>query len=274
MPVGMTMTVEKVDCCSDGNASPCPALQEARRELDRLRALLAAGRPERQLQSAFLNNTSHELRTPLTTILGMAELLEDGASGPLNDEQLMFLKSIQGAAVRLTGLVDDLLDLAQLEAGVLKLDPAEADVKELLTEVAAELRPEAAKRGLTLAVEPVDGAICARLDERRVRQALRHLVTNALKFTPPGGTVRLTAALAPDHLEVDVHDTGIGLEAGHLARVFEKFYQVDDGASRSHDGAGLGLTLAKGYIEAHGGRMVVESHPGDGSCFGFRLPRR
>ena len=259
-------------------ASPRDEIARLRSELARQRALAdgAAGKGAQleRLQGAFLDNASHELRTPLTTILGLAELMEDEVTGPLTDDQRKFLGEIQGAATRLTSLVEDLLEMAQLQAGVLKLYRQECDLSRLLAEVVDEYRPLAEQQALSLAFEAPGEALLVCADARRVRKATSHLLHNAIKFTPAGGRVAVTVDRVPEGARVEVRDTGIGVDGPQLARMFDRFYQADFGNTRAHGGAGIGLSLAKGLIEAHGGRMHAQSAQGEGSRFGYTLPAR
>jgi signal transduction histidine kinase len=268
----------------DGEAPHDAARDDAKdREIAHLRHELArlahlvdglAGRDGQRecLQGAFVDNASHELRTPLTTILGLAELLEDGAAGPLNATQQAFAGEIKQAGRRLTDLIEDLLEMAQLQAGALKLLRQECDLRGLANEVADAYRPLAERDGLALiyTAPPHSVVVCG--DERRLRKAAGHLMANALKFTPSGGRVAVSVALEPSIARLEVTDTGIGIEPAALMRLFTPFYQVDATMTRTHGGAGLGLALAKGLIEAHGGQIYASSEPGRGSRFGFTLP--
>jgi signal transduction histidine kinase len=215
---------------------------------------------------------SHELRTPLTTILGLAELLEDGAAGPLNATQQAFAGDIKQAGRRLTDLIEDLLEMAQLQAGALNLLREACDLRGLAREVAETFRPVAEREGLVLSYTAPAHSVLVCGDERRLRKAAGHLVANALKFTPSGGRVAVSVALEPAVARLEVTDTGIGIEPAALTQLFTPFYQVDATMTRAHGEAGLGLALAKGLIEAHGGQIYALSEPGRGSRFGFTLP--
>lgn len=227
-----------------------------------------------RLRRNFINAASHELRTPLTSIMGYAEFLEDQVAGDLTKTQHEFVREITHAARRLRRLVDDLLDFARMEAGTFSLVCRPADLAALLVEELKSLEPQAQRAGIRLELKPLAGPIRLRLDEMRVGQVLLNLVGNALKFTPAGGSVTVSATPGDTEVVVSVQDTGIGIAPEDLPRVFEKFYQVDPSNTRAHGGAGLGLSICKAIVEAHGGRMGVLSEPGQGSTFWFSLPTR
>jgi signal transduction histidine kinase len=225
-----------------------------------------------RLKGDFLNAASHELRTPLASIMGYSEFLEDGMGGPVSPEQLEFIREIQHGATRLQRLVDDLLDFARLEAGGFKLDQHEEDLREAISEVSRALLPQATAKGVSLRLELPAEPQDVRMDQRRIEQVLLNLVGNALKFTPAGGEVRIGVRGVSGAMRVEVTDSGIGIPAAQLPRLFEKFYQVDPSTTRSYGGTGLGLSIAKALVEAHGGEIGVESALGKGSCFWFTLP--
>lgn len=243
-----------------------------RRELEdellaaRLKAFNAEG-----IQSAFLSAMTHELRTPLNAILGFTEVLMEGLSGPVNEVQARQLGSVDKSAKRLIELIDDVLDLAKAQTGQLELSREEFDLGRSVRKVAIEVGAEAEKRDLPLTVKIGPGAERAIGDMRRTEQVLRHLITNAVKFTERG---EVKVELMRDELEIFtlVKDTGIGIDQGQLCRLFKPFSQLDSGRARRYDGAGLGLSLSKLLIEAMGGRIWVDSRPGAGSTFGFSLP--
>jgi PAS domain S-box-containing protein len=224
------------------------------------------------LKSSFISTVSHELRTPLATILGYAEFLEEQIGGPLSTDQRTFVSQIHLGAKRLEALVDDLLDFARLESGSLRLNCQEADLVQKVREVASSFAPMAQAKGVTLHLEVPDQPLILRMDGLRIAQALSNLIANALKFTPSGGHVRLTVHATEREAWVSVHDTGIGIGREHLAYLFQRFYQVDPSTTRVHGGAGLGLSITKALIEAHGGQIGVESKVNEGSCFWFALP--
>jgi len=230
---------------------------------ERNEALETAGR----LKSEFIANVSHELRTPLNAVIGFAEILTNRYFGTLNPRQLDYSNSILASARLLMGLINDILDLATIEAGYMMLETGRIEVFAMLQAVLSLTRDRARSRDLELDLRcsPEIGIIEG--DERRLKQALFNLISNAIKFTPPGGAIRLEAARDKDALSLTVADTGIGIPAADQARVFEKF---ERGVRQS--GAGLGLSLVKNLIELHGGTVVIESASGQGTRITCRLP--
>ncbi|MDB5102248.1 MAG: histidine kinase [Cyanobacteria bacterium RYN_339] len=226
-----------------------------------------------KLRSNFFGLVSHELRTPLSAIVGFAEFLEDDVGGTLTERQQDFVQEIQTGARRLASLVDDLLDFARLEAGTFRLMPQEGDLCEKVREALEVIAPQASQQQLKLELElpPDPVVLCA--DLPRLGQVLINLLTNAMKFSPDGSQVRIAVEANPREVRVRVTDHGIGIAPEHVQRIFERFYQVEPTTTRAQGGAGLGLSIAKALVEAHGGQMGVESVPGAGSTFWFSLPR-
>jgi signal transduction histidine kinase len=240
---------------------------------NRLKAQLDELQTLDRLKSDFLNVVTHELRTPLTSIRGFSEFLEDGIGGQLSTDQQDFVRHIQVNAEQLGALVDDLLDLARLEAGRFTLRRQAVELVGLAREVVEGLRPQALSAGLTLAVEAPSPPLTLYADPVRMRQVLGNLLANAVKFTPAGGTVTVAVREAGDSFVLSVQDTGIGIAEEHLPRLFSKFFQVESALNRTFKGTGLGLPITKGLVEAHGGSIEVTSRPGEGTTVTVRLPR-
>ncbi|HEX5500575.1 MAG TPA: ATP-binding protein, partial [Thermomicrobiales bacterium] len=217
----------------------------------------------------FVANVSHELRTPLTSIRALVETLEAGAIDD-PDVAVPFLRQIVGEIERLTTLVDDLLDLARLESGRLALDRRPLDPATTIERAANRLQPQVERAGLTLRTSAPAGLPPMLADPGRVEQVLLNLVHNAIKFTPPGGSIVVSAAVAGEAVEVSVADSGVGIAAAAVPRLFERFYKVD--RARHSEGTGLGLAIAKHIVEAHGGAIRAESAPGRGATFTIALP--
>jgi signal transduction histidine kinase len=225
-----------------------------------------------RLKREFVSVVSHELRTPLSSVLGYAEFLEDELAGPLNADQKAFVSHIQDGTRRLQRLVDDLLDFSALEGGSLRLERRSVDVREKLTAALESMRPQAQKAGITLVEAVPPSPIPMVLDPGRLEQVLINLIGNAIKFTPAGGTITVRVSSLPQELRVEVRDSGIGIPADQLSRVFERFFQVDSTTTRERNGVGLGLAISKAIVEAHGGRIGCYSQEGRGSTFWFSLP--
>ncbi len=236
----------------------------ARREAEIARS---AAESASQAKSAFATALSHELRTPLQAIAGFTELL---STLPLNEERrAAALGHIQDATAHIAALVDDVLDIAKIEAGALSLQLTDVDVATVIQDVLDLVSPLAADRGITLHPRPVTGTV--RADERRLRQVLINLVTNAVRYNRPAGTVEVAAEPGDSVIGIAVTDNGPGIPAGQLDRLFVPFDRLSAEQGREQ-GAGLGLPLARGLAEAMGGELAVTSRPGAGSTFTVRLP--
>jgi signal transduction histidine kinase len=249
------------------------AIQNARlfRQLEqKSRELEAANRHK----SEFLANMSHELRTPLNAIIGFSEVLLERMFGEINPKQEEYLQDVLASGRHLLSLINDILDLSKVEAGRMELELATFDLRLALDNALTLIRERAARHGLTVSlhVEPGVGEIVG--DERKVKQVLLNLLSNAVKFTPAGGRIDVRAAPAGDAVEIAVADTGIGIAPSDQEAIFEEFRQVGTDYARKREGTGLGLALARRFVELHGGRLQVRSEPGRGSTFTVTLPRR
>jgi len=219
----------------------------------------------------FISNVSHELRTPLAGIRAAAETLQEGA---LDDPEpaLEFLGHIQRETDRMTQLVEELLELSRIESGAAPMHFAQIDASALITDAVRRFAQQAERAGLTLAAEVPVAPLSIIGDAERLERAMGNLVANALKFTPPGGSITLSAEGTDGEVSISVRDTGVGIDPAEQGRVFERFYKADRG--RGAAGIGLGLAIVKHIALAHEGTVSVESHPGRGSTFTVRLPRR
>ncbi len=223
-------------------------------------------------KSDFLATMSHELRTPLNAIIGFSEVLHEQMFGELNERQLAYVEDVLAAGKHLLSLINDVLDLAKIEAGKMELELSEVEIPEVLSS-AVSMHSERASRGgveLSLTTEP--GEITISADGRRVRQIVFNLVSNAVKFTPADGHVDVSARLDDGRVEIAVADTGPGIAPEELEAIFEEFKQATDG--KRAEGTGLGLPLSRKLVELHGGRLWVESAADNGSTFRFTLPIR
>ena len=226
-------------------------------------------------KSEFLANMSHELRTPLNAIIGFAELLHDHRVAPGAPEHDEFLADILASARHLLQLINDVLDLAKVEAGKLEFRPEHVDLGRIVGEVVAITRPTAAAKHIAVATEIDRTCAEAFLDPNRFKQILYNYVSNALKFTPDGGRVAIRVAPEGDaSVRIEVEDTGVGIAAEDLGRLFVEFHQLETGSAKRHQGTGLGLALARRLVEAQGGSVGVRSTPGKGSVFHAVVPRK
>ena len=238
-------------------------------ELGRLYLALASASRHK---SEFLANMSHELRTPLNAIIGFSDVLSLELAGPINDTQRQYVEDVQDAGQHLLSLINDILDLSKVEAGRMELALGEVSIVDVLERGLTMHRARATRNAIALElnVEPSVGVVHA--DERKVRQIVFNLVSNAVKFTPSGGRVEVSALRRDGVVEIAVADTGIGIPVADQQRIFEEFQQAVDGAIDPAEGTGLGLTLSRRFVELHGGRLWVESEPGRGTTFRFTLP--
>jgi signal transduction histidine kinase len=248
--------------------------------IDNARLFLEIEQKGRELEvanrhkSEFLANMSHELRTPLNAVIGFSEVLLERMFGELNDKQADYLQDILSSGRHLLSLINDILDLAKVEAGRMDLELAPFDLPAALENTLTLVRERATRQAIrvTLAVDEGVGEIVG--DERKVKQIVLNLLSNAVKFTSEGGQVSVRAAMADGAVEISVSDTGIGIAPEDQETIFEEFRQVGRDALRKHEGTGLGLTLTRRFVELHGGRIRVESELGKGSTFTFTLPER
>jgi len=223
-------------------------------------------------KSEFLSNMSHELRTPLNAIIGFSEVLLERMFGEMNEKQEDYLKDIHSSGQHLLSLINDILDLAKVEAGRMELNPTTFDLSAAIDNALTLIRERAMHHGIALATE-IDSQLGElNADERKLKQILLNLLSNAVKFTPEGGKITVGARRLRDMVEIAVNDTGIGIAPKDQAAVFEEFKQVGRDYTRKAEGTGLGLALTRKLVELHGGAMRLESEPGKGSTFSFTLP--
>jgi signal transduction histidine kinase len=249
------------------------AIQNARlfREIeDKGRELEVASRHKDE----FLASMSHELRTPLNAIIGFSEVMLERLFGEVNAKQEEYLGDILSSGRHLLSLINDILDLAKIEAGRMELEPAAFHLPQAIDNALVLVRERAQRRGITLeqSVDPRLGEITG--DERKIKQVLLNLLSNAVKFTPEGGRIGVRAALIDGAAEISVADTGVGIAPEDHEAVFEEFRQVGTDYARKHEGTGLGLALARKFVELHGGKIWVQSQVGQGATFTFTIPVR
>jgi signal transduction histidine kinase/DNA-binding response OmpR family regulator len=223
-----------------------------------------------KFKDQFLSTMSHELRTPLNAVLGFSDLLTEERYGPLNDRQRRYIAHIHTGGKHLLTLINDILDLSKIEAGRLQLAIESVRVKTSFAEVVDAMRPLADKKSQSLVVNPTTD-LSVRADAVRFKQVLMNLIGNAIKFTPEGGRIELTAQPLGDVVRVDVRDSGPGIPPQEQQRIFEAFYRSTQ-TGKGIEGTGLGLAITQRLVELHGGRLGLESRLGLGSCFYFTLP--
>jgi signal transduction histidine kinase len=267
----VTELQEKTRALTRAHAQVTEALEQNTRLFreieEKSRQLEAASRHK----SEFLSNMSHELRTPLNAIIGFSEVLGDRMFGELTDKQEEYLKDIIESGRHLLSLVNDILDLSKIEAGRMELELTNFDLPEAIDNALTLVRERAGRHGIALAQSVDERLSEIRGDERKVKQVLLNLLSNALKFTPEGGRVDVQARVVDRMAEVSVTDTGVGIAPADQETVFEEFRQVGT-AAKKVEGTGLGLALSRKFVELHGGRIWVNSHSGQGSTFTFTIP--
>jgi len=245
-----------------------------------------------RLKSNFLATVSHELRTPLTSVIGYSEMLLEGLAGQLNSEQTDYVNTIMEKGEQLLNIISSILDFSKMDMGTVRINRQTCDLHEVVRSAVSTLRPIARKQQVELELQAATDLPPAWLDGDKIRQVLVNIIGNAVKFNKAGGSVKVTvdmfsrphqgspeeglpAALAPlteELFRVVVSDSGVGIPADQQERIFDSFYQVDGSSTREYGGTGLGLAIAKGLVEAHGGRIEVDSEPNRGSSFTVLLP--
>ncbi|HEX7006676.1 MAG TPA: ATP-binding protein [Alphaproteobacteria bacterium] len=239
----------------------------------RLEEELRTAKSRSREKTSFLNAMSHELRAPLNAIIGFAQMIQSVDFGA---DTLTRYRSYAGdirmAGEHLLSLINDVLELAKIEAGKAEIREAQVDLREELRKVDAMMRDQARRAGVKLRFDLGDSPVIARVDALKIKQCMINLVSNGVKFTPSGGEVRVALATDRRGLRLTVADTGIGIARADLAKVFEEFGQVDSSVARKHQGTGLGLPLTKRLIEMHGGSISLESECGRGTKVTLRLP--
>lgn len=252
----------------------CQNISDRKQTDELLRQAKETADTANRVKTDFLANMSHELRTPLTSIIGLSEVLHEGAFGRLNERQQKYASIIAQSGNHLLELINDLLDLANMEAGKFELQFAPTDLQQLCDSSLATVRSQAQHKQITLNLQISRPSELVILDERRIRQVLTNLLSNAVKFTPAGGCVTIEAQIdsANAVLYISVVDTGIGIAAVDTDELFQPFVQLDSSHSRQYGGTGLGLALVKRIIDLHNGSISLKSEIDRGSCFTISLP--
>jgi signal transduction histidine kinase len=270
---GTWLRVEERHTSDGGSLMVYLDITKLKRRETELKAALLEAEAANHAKSQFLANMSHELRTPLNAIIGFSEMIRDEIMGPVGQPAYQgYAGDIHQSGLHLLEVVNGILDLAKAEAGALTLAHDEVDLGELLSQVFRMVTPQATQAGVDLLIETPPGAAIIRTDERKLRQALLNLAGNAVKFTPAGGRVTMTASITETVARIAVDDTGIGIAPSDIPTVMRPFGQVDNAMSRKYEGTGLGLPLALRLVEHLGGTLVITSEIGRGTNALVTLP--
>ena len=226
-------------------------------------------------KSEFLTNMNHELKTPLNAVIGFSEAMLEGLSGQLTGRQAEYLDYIYRGGKHLQRLIDDILDLSRMEAGKMELEISEFLIKDIIDSSVFMFEEKAKRHALKLTSQVEHGIESINADPLMVKQILRNIISNAIKFTPVGGSIHVAAELHDngEAVEFSVRDTGIGIAPEDQSKLFQPFTQIDSSYTKKYEGTGLGLCLCKQIVELHGGSIGVESEQGKGSTFYFTIPR-
>jgi signal transduction histidine kinase len=250
-----------------------PLATNVNRMNDELRRLYTELEAASRHKSDFLANMSHELRTPLNAIIGFSQVLRDEMFGEVNEKQAEYLDDIVSSGNHLLALINDILDLSKVEAGQVELEIAPFSLRDALERGVVMVREWATRDGVSVAFVADPDADVVEGDERRIRQVIFNLISNAVKFTPAGGAIEVDSSRVNGEVRVAVSDTGPGIAPQDRERIFDEFQQAEAGLDQ-REGTGLGLAVSRRLVELHGGRIWVESEPGNGSTFVFTLPVR
>ncbi len=266
------MIVEAVKLSEDRFIGFCTDTTERKRtEEDLLKAKIAAENSNRT-KSEFLATMSHELRTPLNSIIGFSEVLSEGYFGQINDKQAKYLKNIFNSGKHLLNIINNILDISKVESGKMHLYKEKIYVKDIVDEMISAMQHLAASKEIVLKLRTSSKFGAVQADKAKLRQILYNLIGNAIKFTEIGGSVTIGTSEDDEMVYISVTDTGIGIPANDLIKLFKPFTQLDSSCARQYEGTGLGLALAKELAELHGGTIYVESESGKGSTFTLALP--
>jgi signal transduction histidine kinase len=244
-------------------------LEESNRELNEANAKL---RELSELKEEFLALTTHDLRSPLTVISGVINFFTSGRLGDLTPEQKNMVSMMERNTQNLIELVNDLLDASKLESGTMRLDLTSIELRSLIEDLSEQMQPMAREKEIALEATLPGDLPPLQADRAKLRRVLVNLLSNALKFTPRGGRITVTAAREAERVRVSVADTGVGIQPDDLARLFDKYEQARSRATRSEKGTGLGLYITRQLVELHGGEISVQSEVGKGSTFSFTIP--
>ncbi|HYD64959.1 ATP-binding protein [Azospirillum sp.] len=273
LPNGRVVQSTQADLPDGGMVSVHRDVTATKQAEERLADAKEAAERAHRMKSEFLSNISHELRTPLNAIIGFAQVLEQGDSGGNEALRIEYARDIRASGEHLLTIINDVLDMSKLEAGAMLLHETECDLGRLVIGASGILREQARSAGVVLQIDTPDGPLPVRADERLMRQVVLNLVSNAIKFTDAGGTVRVGAARSEaGDARITVADTGVGVAPEHLPKIFQPFYQADSTVSRRRGGTGLGLPISLAIMRMHQGWLDVASAPGEGTTAVATLP--
>jgi signal transduction histidine kinase len=224
-----------------------------------------------RMKDEFLSNVSHEFKTPLTSIKGYSQLILDGTLGDINDQQKKAIDTVIRNSDRLRRLVDSLLYLSRTQVGRMSYYFEKVQLEEVINNCIHDQLPQAKNNGVILRTE-IEDISPVRADKDKLTDVLTNLIDNALKFTPKGGHIIVAARKVPSGVHIEVKDTGIGIPVDQIPHLFQRFYQVDSSTSRRYGGTGLGLHISKTIVEAHKGKIWIESEEGKGTTVHVELP--
>jgi signal transduction histidine kinase len=240
---------------------------------EELKVALEASQRASHARTTFFSTMSHELRTPLNAIIGFSEMLNTEVFGPLgNPRNAEYIRDIHASGMKLLHLVNDVLDISRLNAGKMELREEQLSIDELIVKAMRTTETQAAKAGVRMHRTVPHGLPHVFGDEKRLEQVLLNLLSNAIKFTPAGGRIDVAVGRCENGMHIVVSDTGIGIKEADLAKLFERFVQIDSSLSRRYQGAGLGLEISKQLVELHGGTLTLESMEGAGTRAIITLP--
>lgn len=258
-----------------GEVTPIPMRRKriSRRAAEdaRLVKIIQQMRAESDARQLYLMTLLHDFRTPLHSIMGFTACLLEGMDGPINEEQRKSLKKIEQVSLRLLYLLDDILDLAKIEANSMELSLSPVEIISLAKSCIEEIAPLAQQKNLRLSLDSEHHSLTIHMDAVRFRQVILNLLANAIKFTEDGDIV-VAIQKSESHAEIHVKDTGVGLEEHEIPKIFEPFVQGEEAKGRLHGGAGLGLVICHKIVQMHGGHIEVHSKKGKGSTFIVRIP--
>jgi len=251
------------------------ALYQQRKVTDHAHHAMLEAEAANRAKSEFLTNVSHELRTPLNAIIGFSEVMSKGMLGPIdNKKYLEYATDISNSGHHLLALINDILDLAKIEAGKLELREELIDLKSAINSCFAIMKERATLAEVNMKASVPDTLPQILVDELKVKQIIINMLSNAVKFTPRGGHIRVAASVEEGDLVVRIADTGIGIAPEDIQKALDPFTQIDSSLARRYEGTGLGLPLAKRLIELHGGTLAIESALGAGTCITLSFPHR